>query len=325
MQDNKSLLKILNQPGFHSGTEMGDVLGISRVAVKKRIEGLIEQGLPVHSVHGRGYRLDKGVSLLDEQEINNNISKQLAQYVHGVEVHQSLPSTNAYLLSNEIIPNMAKVCVAEAQSSGKGRRGNAWQSLPYRNVLLSLSWAFDDWPETITGLGLAASVSIARCLKENYGIDISIKWPNDLLVDNKKIAGVLIEVNGESGGQCNLVLGLGLNVYQTSQQQSDIKADYDWVDMHQLGCDVNRNNLVADCVNAWVQMLLTFSESGFAPFVKQWNEMSGYHGKRIKVISRRETVTGKMQGVDAHGALIVETENGQVARFTETDVSVRLL
>lgn len=334
MQDKQSLLNILNQPGFHSGTTMGEVLGISRVAVKKRIETLIKEGLPVHSVHGRGYCLDKDVVLLDEQQIIDNLPKQFKQYMHSIEVHQSLPSTNSYLLSKEIISGMARVCVAEAQPSGKGRRGNVWDSLPYRNVMLSLSWAFDDWPETITGLGLAASVSIAKCLQKKYGIDISIKWPNDLLVDNKKIAGVLIEVNGESGGRCNLVMGLGLNVYQANQgklaqqEHSTVhnkKADYEWVDMYRLGCVVNRNQLVADCITAWLQMLLEFSQSGFTSFVDDWNALSSYHDKQIKVQSTREIIVGTMRGVDNYGALLVEAENAQTVRFTETDVSVRLL
>ena len=324
MQDNRALLKILNQPGFHSGTEMGEALGISRVAVKKRIETLIAEGLPVHSVHGRGYRLDKDIILLDEHQVVENIDKKYSSYLYGIEVHQSLSSSNSYLLSSEILPNQAKVCVVEAQDAGKGRRGNAWDSLPYRNVMMSLSWAFEVWPETITGLGLAASVSIAKCLKEKYGIDISIKWPNDLLVDNKKIAGVLIEVSGESGGRCNLVMGLGLNVNQTGLNLSEITQDYDWIDMHQLGKAPNRNELVADCITAWVAMLVEFSKAGFEPFVDEWNKLSSYHGKRIKVQSKTETLVGQMSGVDSHGALLLEKDGGQVVRFTETDVSVRL-
>lgn len=136
---------------------------------------------------------------------------------------------------------------------------------------------------------------------------------------------MLIEVNGESGGQCNLVMGLGLNVYQGDAEKSDIHADYQWIDMHQLGNEPDRNKLVADCVSAWVHMLREFSQTGFATFVDEWNALSSYHGRQIRVQSKKEAVIGRMMGVDDYGALLVQTENGQHIRFTETDVSVRLL
>ena len=221
MIDQKELIRLLNSSESISGTALGDALGVSRVAVQKKIQGLMENGLPVNAVSGKGYSLEDGITLLDGDTILKK--SQVAELLTDVEVLQNVASTNTHLLSKEITTNRACICLAESQSSGRGRRGNNWQSSPYRNVMLSLSWGFDHWPATITGLGLAVSLCIVETLNNNYGLDVEIKWPNDLMVRNgdvyDKLGGILVDVAGESSGACNVVIGLGLNVHQPDWSQ----------------------------------------------------------------------------------------------------------
>jgi BirA family biotin operon repressor/biotin-[acetyl-CoA-carboxylase] ligase len=320
MQDQNKLIRLLDQPGAVSGTSIGKSLGISRMAVQKRIQSLVENGLPIEAVPGRGYTLPEGLSLLSDQGIASQLSSSSCE---SVEVLQSIQSTNTHLLNQEILTNRAKVCVSEAQYAGRGRRGNDWMSAPYRNVMLSISWGFDHWPETITGLGLAVALTIVESINEKYGTDVKIKWPNDLMVGSDKLAGILIDVAGESSGSCNVVVGLGLNVHQPDWSDGD--SAYDWVDLNSLGVVPDRNELIGLISKNLIAMLGQFGESGFAPLVTRWNSLSSFNGKRVRVGSNSSYVEGRMLSVDSAGALLVVDDKGQKHRYAESNVSVRLV
>lgn len=321
MSDNQTLLEILSEPGFHSGTRLGEELGISRVAIKKRLQILADKGLPVRAVHGKGYCLENGVVLLSEDKIKAGLSEGVLAQMAEFHLLQNVGSTNEFLAKQAFSNDAFDVCVAEAQAAGRGRRGRQWVSSPFRNIILSLSWQFKQWPETISGLGLAASLIVAERLKADYGLDVDIKWPNDLLVDGAKLAGVLVDVAGESGGTCRVVLGLGLNVSQLEKPQG---LDYPIQDMSGLGLEVDRNQLLASIIEGWVDMLGDFSVLGFEPFQSRWNALSGYFGKNVVLTAKNESRTGVMKGVDIAGALLLEDEAGNISRVVDSSVSMRL-
>ena len=326
MIDQKHLIRLLNQSGATSGTTLGDALGVSRVAVQKKIQALVDNGLPITAVPGKGYQLNSGVSLLDDQAIRSELTQ--SSKVSGLEVLQSVESTNTHLLTQAIETGRARVCLAESQTLGRGRRGNNWQSAPYRNVMLSLSWGFDHWPATITGLGLAVALCVVETLNDEYGLNVQIKWPNDLMVADgdvsDKLGGILVDVAGESSGACNVVLGLGLNVHQPDWS-GDNGGAYAWQDLAGLGVDVDRNELVAKLIDSLVAMLSEFSESGFEPIAGRWNALSSYGGKRIRVGDQEGAIIGRMTGVNASGALLVVDDAGVEHHFLESTVSVRLV
>jgi BirA family biotin operon repressor/biotin-[acetyl-CoA-carboxylase] ligase len=319
MQDQDKLVQLLNQPGAVSGTLIGEHLGISRMAVQKRIQTLVENGLPIEAVSGKGYTLPAAVCLLSDSGIGAHLSPLNCE---SVEVLQSVESTNSFLLATEILNGRAKICVAEAQSAGRGRRGNDWQSAPYRNVMLSISWGFDHWPETITGLGLAVALCVAETVNNAYDLDIKIKWPNDLMVNDDKLAGILIDVAGESSGCCNVVVGLGLNVHQPDWSASE--AAYRWADLQSLGVSPNRNQFIGQISNSVIDMLSQFADSGFEPLVDRWNALSSFSGRRVKVGNQNDFIQGRMVSVDSAGALLVVDDSGKQHRFADSNVSVRL-
>ena len=322
MLDQKYLVQLLNRPGTHSGTQLGELLGVSRVAVQKKIQTMIENGLPIEAISGKGYSLEHGVTLLSEKDIVDSLTN--SNKVQSVEVFQSIESTNSYLLSKPIIEGGATVCVAESQTSGRGRRGNDWQSAPYRNVMMSLSWGFESWPATITGLGLAVALAITERLNKQFGLNVEIKWPNDLMVSGDKLAGVLIDVAGESSGACNVVIGLGLNVHQPDWSSNNDSA-YRWQDLQGLGVEADRNQLVAQMIDAITSMLTEFAVDGFGSMVERWNALSSYSGRQIRVGSGDTALVGEMLGVDASGALLLKDFSGKEHAVSESMVSVRLL
>jgi len=317
MLDQDKLLQLLNEPGVTSGNRLGEALGVSRMAVQKRIQSLLEYGLPIEAVPSKGYSLAEDVRLLTEKDLRNELKSHM---VESLELFQSLPSTNSHLLGQSVELRRARVCVAESQSAGRGRRGNEWQSAPYRNVMVSLSWGFGHWPETITGLGLAVALVVAEHLNQHYSLDVKIKWPNDLLVSDDKLAGILIDVAGESSGACNVVIGVGLNVHQPDWSHGE---SYGWRDLHSLGVDIDRNKLIAELVNSLMTMLSDFENTGFTPLVERWNNLSSFAGARVQVGNEQDSIQGVMQGVDAAGALIVLDDEGKLQRFADSNVSVR--
>lgn len=243
--------------------------------------------------------------------------------IDSIEVLQSVGSTNSHLLEQQTEVGRARLCVTEMQNAGRGRRGNEWRSAPYKNVMLSVSWGFSHWPKSITGLGLAVALVITERLNKDYDLNVKIKWPNDLMIDDRKLAGILIDVAGEAGGVCNVIVGLGLNVHQPDWSGSD--TSYAWQDLHSLGIQIDRNEFIAKLVNDWIGMLSGFELNGFAPLAPVWNQHSSYTGKTISVGNGGHQVVGEMQGVDVNGALIVEDSEGETHIFSESNVSVRLV
>ncbi|MFT5137975.1 MAG: BirA family biotin operon repressor/biotin-[acetyl-CoA-carboxylase] ligase [Arenicella sp.] len=260
---------------------------------------------------------------LDRAVIQTFLTALGQNKVDSIEVLQSVDSTNSHLLEQQTEIGRARICAAEIQSSGRGRRGNEWLSAPHQNIMLSLSWGFSHWPKSITGLGLAVALVITERLNQDFDLDVKIKWPNDLLIDDLKLAGILIDVAGEAGGVCSVVVGLGLNVHQPDWSSSD--GAYAWQDLHSLGIQINRNEFIAKLVNDLLGMLSGFELHGFAPLAPIWNQHSSYTGKTISVGNEGDQVVGEMQGVDRNGALIVKDAKGDTHFFSESNVSVRLV
>ena len=243
--------------------------------------------------------------------------------VDEVDVLQLVDSTNSYLLDRTIVEGHARICVSEAQSAGRGRRGNDWQSAPGKNIMMSLSWGFSNWPETITGLGLAVALVVAERLNSDYHLNAKIKWPNDLMAGGGKLGGILVDVSGEAGGACNVVIGLGLNVHQPDW--SGDETGYNWQDLHTLGIDLNRSKFVGHIVSDLVAMLRGFGKYGFAPLVERWNRLSSYADMEITVTDKSGKTSGMMQGVNQAGALIILSADGERHVFLDSNASVRLV
>ncbi|MEM7361197.1 MAG: biotin--[acetyl-CoA-carboxylase] ligase [Pseudomonadota bacterium] len=261
-------------------------------------------------------------SALNQQLIYDAISPSARAVLEAVEVLQSIDSTNDRLLGQSISQGQGRICVTESQLAGRGRRGNDWQSAPHKNIMLSLSWGFSRWPETITGLGLAVALVAAERLNQDYQLGVKIKWPNDLLIDGDKLAGILIDVSGNAGDACNVVIGLGLNVHQPDWSDSD--TGYRWCDLHSKGVVLDRNQFIGQLVTDWIGMLQGFELHGFAPLASVWNEHSSYTGMEITVGDGDDCIVGKMLGVDDVGALVVQAHDGSRHSFADSNVSVRV-
>ncbi len=312
------VLDALADGALHSGETLAQQFGISRAALAKRIDHLRDWGIEIGAQAGAGYRLPAPLERLDAQRIRSALAAPVQ-----IGVVTSTDSTNSQLLAADANAD-PQVLFAERQSAGRGRRGRAWVSPFGANLYGSISWTFAVWPPRISTLPLAMAVALARVVDAAGLPEIGIKWPNDLHIEGRKLAGILMETRGEAGGSCRVVVGVGLNVGLSSAQAAAITQP--WTSLAAAlatrGRPVpSRNQLAALLASELVAALKHFSEYGFAPFVAEWKRRDVLANQPVRVEATLP-LAGIARGLDADGGLIIETASGRQVVHAG-DVSVR--
>ena len=319
----KKILALLADGEFHSGTELAELLGVSRSAICKQLSGLAAVGLQHSAVSGKGYRLDKSLELLDSSMINAVLTSQNKTLISTLEIHDSLDSTNTYLMAHSR-NNAASgfVCFAEHQTAGKGRRGRQWVSPYGSNIYVSMLWRFQQGGIASTaGLSLAIGVAVIRALKR-YGIhDAGLKWPNDIYSRGKKLGGILIEVSGEADGPCAAVIGLGLNLFLPELQAQSITQA--WTDLSKISGDkpVLRNQLAGRLLNEILAIVNGFETVGINPYLEEWRSYDCLKGKLATLFIGQQHIDGIVEGIDDNGLLLIKKLDGSVQAYASGEVS----
>ena len=320
------VLGLLADGSFHSGERLAKRLRISRAGIWKLIGSLREMGIDIQSVPRQGYRLPAPVDLLDEQAISEAMSAATRARLERTDVLLTVDSTNRYVTDNAIgVPGRGQACLTELQSAGRGRRGRSWLAPFGSGICLSIGWQFSEPPPTFSALSLAVGVAAARAL-HRFGADVKLKWPNDLMWQQRKLGGILIEMRGESSGPAHVVIGIGVNMRMPpatrialAEQQAVVIAD-----VHEILRDrtPTRNRLVAAFIDEIVAMLQIFATRGFDPFIDEWLQLDTLASAPVKVISATKTTLGTAHGVDRDGTLLVDVD-GELRRFVSGEVSLR--
>ena len=318
----KRILALLADGEFHSGTELSDVLGVSRSAVWKQLNGLAGLGLQHSAVSGKGYRLDKPLELLDRLEINEAVNDQAKALISSFEIHDQIDSTNNYLveLSHNNAPS-GSICFAEYQTAGKGRRGRQWVSPYGSNIYLSILWRFQQGPAAISGLSLAIGVAVIRALKQHHVNDIGLKWPNDIYSQGKKLGGILVEVSGETDGPCVAVIGLGLNLYLPETEAEAITQA--WTDLSKITGQnkLFRNKLAGTLLNHLLPVIAGYEGVGIKAYLDEWRGYDCLKGESATLFIAQQQFDGIVQGIDDNGMLLIKRPDGNVQTFASGEVS----
>lgn len=312
---------------FHSGEQLAEALGVSRSAVWKAVESLRELGATLHAVRNRGYRLRSGSDALDAARITQLLPAAVRRHVRGIETAWTVDSTNSVLLARPNSPfEVSDAFLAEYQTAGRGRRGRAWLAPPGGSICLSLGWTFREVPHEIGALGLAIGVCALRALRDSGVESAALKWPNDILVEGKKLGGILIELRAESAGPANVVIGIGLNVALGAELLQRIgETGVAAIDIVSAGLkQPSRNALAAALIDQAVRGLLAFEKQGLRPFMEEWRSADALRGHQVDVHTLEGVARGLARGIDLHGALVLETPHG-VRRFVSGDVTVRAI
>lgn len=308
------LVDILSDGDFHSGEQLGETLGMSRAAINKHIQTLKSWGLDVYTVTGKGYSLSAPIQLLDEQAI-------LSQVTQGnVSVIPVIDSTNQYLLERMHEMESGAACIAEYQQAGRGRRGRQWFSPFGANLYMSMYWRLEQGPAAAMGLSLVIGIIMAETLRSLGADDVRVKWPNDIYLNDRKLAGILVELTGKTGDAAQIVIGAGINLAMRTADASQINQG--WINLQEAGVTVNRNDLAARLINSLREALPLFEQEGLTPFVARWAALDNFINRPVKLLIGEREVHGIARGVDSQGGLLLE-QDGEIKAWVGGEISLR--
>ncbi|MBM7456515.1 BirA family biotin operon repressor/biotin-[acetyl-CoA-carboxylase] ligase [Oceanisphaera litoralis] len=310
-----TLLRLLADGQFHSGEQLGERLLVSRAAVGKHVQALKALGLDVYSVSGKGYRLAVPLQLLDQARLNEALAPGRAELVPVIG------STNQHWMESLSRLEKGDICVAECQTAGRGRRGRQWISPFGGQLIMSMYWRLEQGMAAAMGLSLVVGIAVVEALETQGFAGVQLKWPNDLYLNGRKLAGILVEMSGTAGGPCQLVIGMGLNLLLPRTEQERITQP--WAELAELGNIEDRNGLVIALSRGLQRRLALFESEGIAAFREQWNRLDYFNGKAVRVLMGEQEIQGIARGIDDQGALLLELESGEIKRYLGGEISLR--
>jgi len=309
-----TLISILADGEFHSGEQLGEQLGMSRAAINKHIQTLRDWGIDVFTVPGKGYSLPEPIQLLDEAFILSQISEGT------VKVLPVIDSTNQYLLERLAQLKSGDACIAEYQQAGRGRRGRQWFSPFGTNLYLSMYWRLEQGPAAAIGLSLVIGIVIAEVLQRLGAHDVRVKWPNDLYLNDKKLAGILVELTGKTGDAAQIVMGAGINLAMKSVVSEVVNQG--WINLQQVGLNIDRNQLAVSLIKELRQALIHFEREGLTPFLSRWQQLDNYINRPVKLIIGEREIFGIARGINEQGGLLLE-QDGVIKAWVGGEISLR--
>ena len=321
------LLVLLADGQLHSGQRLAQQLQVSRAAVWKGVERLRALGVDVQAQARRGYRLAGPVELLDARRIVAELCAARRAQLRNLVLLFEVDSTNTRLLAAAAPPpGRADVCLSELQHAGRGRRGRRWIAPFAEGISMSVGWSFSDGARALPGLSLGVGVAVSRALARAGAAGVALKWPNDIVLRDRKLGGVLIELRAEASGPAHVVIGIGINLALSAESRAEIEASGVSVAAVADACDrAPARNLVAGAIlDEVLSMLAHFEADGFAPFRGAWTSLDALAGRPAEIVIGDRTIAGTARGVDLEGALLLETD-GRVQRFVSGEASLRLI
>jgi BirA family transcriptional regulator, biotin operon repressor / biotin---[acetyl-CoA-carboxylase] ligase len=324
---NIALLRALAPGRPVSGEVLGRELGMSRAAIWKAVRRLVALGVEVEAVPGRGYRLAQALSLLDAETIRAALPAEVAARLCLLDVVADIASTNARVLAAERPVGELVASLAEYQSAGRGRRGRRWLSAPGAGICLSVGGRLARAPADYAPLPTAVGVACAAAL-EGLGVPrIGLKWPNDLLLDGRKLGGVLIELRGEAQGPSTVAVGIGLNVQLGPAGLSAIERagglpPADLARLPEIAA-LGRNAVAAALIAAIADCLHGAPAGHGEAMQAGWRHRDVLWGRAVQIEGPGTQQAGIARGIDRSGALLLEGADGVCHRVTAGEVSLR--
>lgn len=322
MLDEK-ILRLLkeNRGEYVSGAEIGKYLDLSRTAVWKHMEGLRKAGYDIEAAPNLGYRLLSSPDLMTPAEIGTGLrTKYIGKKVHAFSLTDST-NTKAFELALHGAPE-GTVFVAEGQRKGKGRLGRKWESPKGVNIYTSIVLRPRIIPSSASQMTLLAAVASARAIEKSTKILPDIKWPNDLLIRGRKVAGILMEIDSEADMVNFIVLGIGIDVNMDMDSLPDDVAKVATSLKNETGRAFERVPLIQELFRQLEKWYEIFKADGFGPIITEWERLSIMAGKHVRVSFLKETKEGVALGLDTDGALLLRLPTGKIERVVAGDVTM---
>lgn len=315
------ILQRLADGQFHSGEVLAQHFNVSRATIFNALAHAQSLGIALFSVRGRGYKLPQPVELLDHLKVLQAIGEQREWF--NVLILDEVTSTNTYLMQQAAKGAAHVTCVAaHMQTQGKGRRGRTWVSQLGASLTFSLLWRFQCGASALSGLSLAVGVALIRTFHQLGLSEVQLKWPNDVLVNGKKLAGILIELQGDMEGPSAAVIGVGVNLNLPKSILDSI--DQPATDVASLsGVPVSPSKILGLALKHMSDCLQLFEQQGFLGLRDEWLSYHAYQQQAVRMLMPNGTETaGIVKGVAEDGILLVETAFG-LQRFSAGEISLR--
>ena len=329
MSYNDALLRALAPGERVSGEALGAALGISRAAVWKAVRRLGALGLEIEALPGRGYRLAAPLELLDAGSIRRALPADAVARIGLLEVLAETDSTNARVLAAARPVGELVACLAEYQAAGRGRRGRRWLAGPGGGICLSVGGRLAAAPSDYAALPTAVGVACAVALEQEGVAGIRLKWPNDLLLGEGKLGGILIELRGEAQGPATLAVGIGINMRLGDAARAEVVASGGLPPAQLFGSGAGetpgRNRLAAALIAAVADCLERAPLGLSAEVLEAWRQRDALRDRRVRIEDAGPGRVGVARGVDLSGALLLDADDGSRHRITAGEVSLRAL
>ena len=319
----KKLLEALSKEdsGFISGQEIADATGATRTAVWKHIEELRKDGYEVEAVRKKGYRLVSAPAKMSA----DSIRLQLKSAKMGSSIHYYETVASTQRIANELANNGAPegtIVVADEQTAGRGRLARQWVSPKGTGIWMSLILKPVIPIFQAPQLTLLSAVAAVQGIEEATGVKPQIKWPNDLLLDGRKLAGILTEMQAEADGIHSIIMGIGINV---NQQQNDFPQELQPIATSlaiRTGTTHSREACIAAILSNFESLYSRYCQSGFSEIKPLWEKHAISIGKVITAVTSRERITGTALGITDEGVLLMKDAGGTIHRIFSADIEI---
>jgi len=312
------ICNILNDLNFHDGTSIGAKLNISRTAVWKWVSKLQSYGIEITKVKGKGYLLKEPLILLDSKKIETLLKSE--HFI--IDTVESIDSTNNYL-NNHNKSAIPHICIAEHQTSGRGRFSREWYSPFGKNIYFSMQYSVKQDISQLGGLSLAVGMIVCKAIEKACKLPnrLMLKWPNDITYNGKKLAGVLIEVRAEVNGNCSVIIGIGINVNMPITNK--VTFNQEWSSIMQItGSPQDRNNICAILIDKLTIGIEQYLITGFKSYMPEWKKRDSLFGKMIQIQDGNEIFKGIATGVDLQGHLLINLETNIKKAFAAGEATL---
>jgi len=316
----KILVFFRKNEGKHvSGEEISHAMGFSRAGAWKYISKLREDGYNISAVPNRGYCLESGPDKVYGYDIAGLLNTKVIGK-RSIHHYDKIDSTNskAYELAETGVDE-GTIVIAESQTHGRGRLGRKWVSPEPGGVYMSIILRPDLGTDEIPAITIVAAGAVARTIKKVCGLDPGIKWPNDILINGKKICGILTEIKAQPDMVDFLVLGIGVNVNTSSEKLPEGSASLKELTLR----TVDRAHFIRILLEELEHDYLKFNTEGFSPLREGCKALSIVIGRKVEVTEHHRRVKGEAIDIDEKGALVVKNSEGDLQRVFSGDVEVR--
>ncbi len=313
----RHLLKQMPIAEWIMAADLAQRTNLDQRTLDHHVHALIKDGVAIGCCKRRGYYLFEAVDFVDQGELINMLKASPLLRSGRLEVLDEVDSTNTRLLTwPELSGFHGRACVTEFQTAGRGRHGKRWHGARYRNIMLSLAWQWSRSSDLVTGLSLSIGLAVARVLSQWAGPGLQLKWPNDIMFSEGKLAGILVDVIPAGDGPLRVVVGIGVNICNSLDLEQVV--DQRVINLQDIAIrSISRTQLTGELILAMALALDRFEKSGFAPDQVAWNQCDRFRGRTVLASIDGQVFEGEGYGVDSEGCYrIIDTSGNEQAVST---------